>query len=756
MISNRPVTVSAPQPRRLRGWLIRRGLGTFEPPITVAIDEMDVRLGQPVLESILLSPLTLTKPTEDFALSSPDTWLWSVESDPLSGDVNTEDQFKPLDRVKVDGTIFLRESSQPKQLGLGISPQQKVETVRQKIISPSQRKPTPQAPQGLNLFELLLPILLPPEGVANLEGLVLPSPLYEFQNAGVAFLGEKESALLGDDMGLGKTVQAIVALRLLIRTGRIRGALIICNKAVLPQWKKHLDNWAPDVVWHAVDGLRERRRAFWEALAGKSGMLCHALLANYETIREDQDVLVGKSFDLVVLDEVQRIKNHAIGISRAINSLSAKRRWGLSGTPLETRIEDLHSIFSFLKPGLLRETDTYPPTVSKKIEPYFLRRRREAVLKDHPRNYLQDLSLALTPAQREAYDRVEQEGVLRLKSGTDVTVQHVLALITHLKQICNFDPHSGESVKADWVLSHLDEICEGGNKVLLFSQYVETLKILQDRMKSYQPLLYTGGLGDRQREEVIRTFKEDKSRQILLLSLRAGGAGLDLPEANFVFLYDLWWNPAVHSQAFGRVDRLVQTKEIFLRRILTADTIEERIDEKLRGKQKLFEEVIEGLADVDLKQSLTEEELFGLFGLKPPRVIAQEEAKSGWQQVDGSGFEQLIAKLYEAMGYVTKVTQKTRDGGIDIEGWRQQATGAERVLIQCKHWPDGLVGENIVRDLYGALSARQDVDRAELVTSGRISRDARRWAQGKRVRLVDGIELRSLLLKYHIPTEPRK
>ena len=153
---------------------------------------------------------------------------------------------------------------------------------------------------------------------------------------------------------------------------------------------------------------------------------------------------------------------------------------------------------------------------------------------------------------------------------------------------------------------------------------------------------------------------------------------------------------------------------------------------------------------------MTEEELFGLFGLKPPRVIAQEEAKSGWQQVDGSGFEQLIAKLYEAMGYVTKVTQKTHDGGIDIEGWRQQATGSERILIQCKHWPDGLVGENIVRDLYGALSARQDVDRAELVTSGRISRDARRWAQGKRVRLVDGIELRSLLLKYHIPTEPRK
>ncbi len=750
MISNKPVTVRAPQPRRLRGWLIRRGLGTFEPPITVAIDEMDVRLGQPVLESILLSPLTLTKPTEDFALSSPDTWLWSVESDPLSGDVNTEDQFKPLDRVKVDGTIFLRESSQPKQLGLGISPQQEEETVRQKIISPSQRKSTPQAPRGLNLFELLLPILLPPEGVANLEGLVLPSPLYEFQNAGVAFLGEMESALLGDDMGLGKTVQAIVALRLLIRTGRIRGALIISPKAVLPQWKKHLDDWAPDIVPYAVDGLRERRQALWEALAGKSGMLCHVLLATYDTIRQDQDVLVGKPFDLVVLDEIQRIKNQDIGITHAIKSLNARRRWGLSATPLENRIADLHSIFSFLKPGLLRETDIYPSAVSKKIAPYFLRRRTEDFLKDHPRHYLQDQWLALMPAQREAYDRAEQEGVVRLKSGTDVTVTHVFALITLLKQICNFDPHSGESAKADWVLSHLDEICEGGNRVLLFSQYVETLKILQDRMKSYQPLLYTGGLGDRQREEAIRTFKEDKTKRILLLSLKAGGAGLDLPEANFVLLYDLWWNPTAHSQAFGRVDRLVQTKAIFLRRILTDDTIEARIDEILKRKAQLFDETIEGLSDVGLKQSLTEEELFGLFGLKPPRVVAEEEAKSGWQQVNGSAFEQLIAKLYGAMGYTTKVTQQTHDGGVDIEGWRQQATGSERILIQCKHWPDGVVGENLVRDLYGALSARQDVHRAELVTSGRISQDARRWVQGKRIRLVNGIELRSLLLRYEI------
>lgn len=716
----------------------------------MVLDEMVMQPGLPALESILVSPLVLETPTTDFASSSPEAEaLWDTDTDLLAEGFETDNCFQPLGRVRVDGTIYLRDTPSL-QFELG-APSPTIEGAnRPKIIAPSQRRATPQTPHSLNLFELLLPILLPPEGAATLEGLVLPNPLYEFQNGGVAFLVERESALLGDDMGLGKTVQAIVALRLLVRTGCIRGALIICNRAIMHQWKKHLENWAPDLVWYAVDGVRERRSVFWEALAGKSGMSCHALLATYETVRQDQELLFAKPFDLVILDEVQRIKNQDIGITRAVRSLNAKRRWGLSGTPLENRIEDLHSIFSFLRPGLLRDTDFSPSVVRRKIEPYFLRRRKEDVLKDLPPKVLQDQWLELTPAQRSAYERAEQEGVIELRSGTDITVQHVLALITRLKQICNFDPETGESAKAEFVLSHLDEICEGEDKVILFSQYVETLKILHNKMEKYQPLLYTGGLGDRQREEVIRSFKEDKTKQLLLLSLRAGGLGLDLPEANFVFHYDLWWNPAVQRQAEDRVHRIGQMKTVFVRRLLAANTIEERIEEILKRKAQLFDETIEGLADVDLKQSLTEEELFGLFGLKPPRVVAEEEDRSSWQQVDAAGFEQLVAKLYERMGYVVKVTQRTRDSGVDIQGWRQQATGPERVLIQCKHWPDGMVGEHHVRDLYGALSARQDVDRAELVTSGRISRDARRWAQGKRLRLVDGVELRMLLSRYGI------
>ena len=644
MVKNKPANFQVQRPTKLRAWLLRHGLGAFEPLTTVVLDEMVMQPGLPALESILVSPLALETPTTDFALSSPETEaLWDTDTNLLAEGFETDNCFQPLGRVRVDGTIYLKDTPSP-QLELA-TPSPPIEGVaRPKIIAPSQRRATPQAPHSLNLFELLLPILLPPEGVAP-EGLVLPSPLYEFQNGGVAFLGERESALLGDDMGLGKTVQAIVALRLLVRTGRIRGALIICPKAIVSQWRKHLDNWAPELPCYVVDGVRERRRVFWETLAGKSGMSCHTLLATYETVRQDQELLSAKPFDLVILDEVQRIKNRGIETTRAVRSLNAKRRWGLSGTPLENRIEDLHSIFSFLKPGLLKDADSDASIVRKKIEPYFLRRRREDVLPNLPPIDIQDQLLELTPAQRAAYERAEQEGVIKLRTGTDITVQHVLALITRLKQICNFDPATGESAKAEFVLEHLDEIYEAGDKALLFSQYVETLKILHEKMERYQPLLYTGGLGDRQRKEVLKSFKEDQTKQLLMISLKAGGLGLDLQVANFVFLYDLWWNPAVEDQAIGRVWRIGQEKAVFVRRLLSENTIEEGIVKILKRKEDLIYEVIEGLADVDLKQSLTEEELFGLFGLKPPRVVAEEEARSGWQQVDAAGFERMIAEL---------------------------------------------------------------------------------------------------------------
>jgi SNF2 family DNA or RNA helicase len=724
------------------------------------LDEIAIQPGLPIILQVLVDTAVSQAPTEDLALSPPlalsctldlqlpdGEFLWDADGLRAQDDIATYEHFHSLERPSVDGTIYLKDTPQQTLPGFGKS-DQPADDDRIRVVTLSQRRSSPQAPQGLNLFELLLPILLPPEVAEPLEGLYLPSPLYRFQNAGIAFLAEREAALLGDDMGLGKTVQAVVALRLLVRTGRIRGGLIVCNKAVVPQWKKHLKDWAPDLAWYAIEGTRERRRALWEALAGQSGLRCHALLATYETVRQDRGLLLGKYFDLVVLDEIQRIKNQDVGIARAIRSLAAGRRWGLSGTPLENRIEDVHSIFAFLKPGLLDPSELSPAAVRSKIEAHFLRRRKEDVLKDLPPKYPpQDQWLELTDAQRSAYDRAEQEGIVQLKSGEKVTVQHVLALITRLKQICNFDPETGESAKADFVLSHLEEICEGGHKALLFSQYVESLNMLKEWLKKFSPLVYSGELSNNRRQDVLRRFKEDPNISILLLSLKAGGIGLDLPEANFVFHFDLWWNPAVHRQAEDRVHRIGQAKAVFVRRLLTANTIEERIEDKLRYKAQLFKETIEGLADADLRQSLTEEELFGLFGLKPPRIVERERAEREWRVMDHAEFERRVAALYEGIGFRTRVTKRTRDGGVDIEGWREQATGLERILIQCKHWPNATVGEQEVRDLYGVLSSRPEIHRAILITSGRISSSARHWARGKRLELVDGVKLQALIAR---------
>lgn len=740
----------------MRGWLLRHRLGEIRAPGMLALDEMAICPGLPLTVGVVLEVPLSDRPTEDFAIDMPPTAALSIqfptgetelvsEADGLWPEdlVATEDCFRPLGRAAVDGTIYLKESVQEPLPGF-LQGERARGDERVRITTPSQKQASTQGPQGLNLFELLLPILLPPEKPGILEGLLLPKPLYPFQNGGVAFLTSQEAALLADDMGLGKTVQGIVALRLLVRTGRIRGSLIVCNKAVVPQWKRHLEDWAPDLVCHSVEGSRERRQALWEAFAAPTGLRCHVLLATYETVRQDQQLLSGRQFDLMVLDEIQRIKNQDIGITRAVRSIHAKRRWGLSGTPLENRVEDLHSIFSFLKPGLLKEHDLSPAVVRDKIEPYFLRRRKEDAL-DLPPKIVDDQWLELTDAQRESYDRAKQEGVVQLKSGHAVTVQHVLALITKLKQICNFDPATGESEKAKFILSRLEEVCEGGHKALVFSQYVESLKMLQERLEQYVPLLYTGQLSDRQRLDILERFKSDTEAKVLLLSLKAGGVGLDLPQANFVFHYDLWWNPAVQRQAEGRADRIGQSKTVFVRRLLMLHTIEEDIEKILLRKARLFDETIEGLADVDLRQSLTEEELFGLFGLKPPRAVEREEADQQWSAVDADAFERNVANVYEAMGFRTRVTKRTRDGGVDIEAWKEDPTGAQRVLIQCKHWPGGTVGEEQVRDLYGVLSSRQDIHRAILVTSGRFSDSARRWAQGKRVDLVDGVRLQALM-----------
>jgi len=528
-----------------------------------------------------------------------------------------------LTRPGVNGTIFIKKEGEQLRLG-----QREIKT----RIEPQglRGRLDPKHPRGLDIFGMLLPILMPPARTDFRDELLFPGELYPYQRVGVKWLFEKESALLADDMGLGKTVQAITAFRALIRRGLALQALVICPKSVLTNWMRELERWSPELVAVQVHGDQQARRIAWRAYVGK----CHVLVTTYETVRQDRETIRGRTFDLVVADEVQRIKNPDADTSRAVRSLTAKRRWGLSGTPLENRLEDVVSIFGFIQPGLFQASEVPflgTQALRERIRSYVLRRRKEDALPDLPETVEDTIWLDLTEAQRQAYDRAETQGIVSLRHTTDVTVQHVLALIQRLKQICNFDPETGESTKLEFLHEEfLEKACQDDGKALIISQYVRTLENLAERLDKYKPHLYTGQLSTAQRDTIVDEFQSDEAHKLLLLSLRAGGQGLNLTRANYALLFDRWWNPAVEAQAVARLIRIGQRKTVFVTRLMCQGTIEERIEQILNRKRVLFQEVVDELTDVGPEERvLSEEELFGLFGLTPPRRTTGKDRHVG-------------------------------------------------------------------------------------------------------------------------------
>lgn len=527
------------------------------------------------------------------------------------------DLLDPLARPTAHGTIFVRKEEEIRRRG-ETKTKTRVEPIR------LRQRLGPKEPKGLDIFEMLLPVLLPPAATEFREELLFPAELYPFQRAGVKWLFENESALLADDMGLGKTVQAITAFRALIRRSLALQALVICPKSVLTNWMHELERWAPELVAVRIHGNQSSRRIAWGAYVGK----CHVLVTTYDTARQDREFIRGRVFDLVIADEVQRIKNPDAATSRAVRNLSARRHWALTGTPLENRLEDLVAVFGFTKAGLFNPSEVPSlsvRTVRERVRPYILRRRKEDALPELPDKVVDTKWLELTESQRRTYDRAELEGTDRLRATPDVTVQHVLALIQRLKQISNFDSETGESAKVEFLVEeYLPDACEGDQKALVFSQYVTSLEEIGRRMQDYNPLIYTGQLSLAQRQRIEDAFGSRAEHKVLLLSLRAGGTGLNLTRANYVLHFDRWWNPAVERQAEDRTHRIGQLRKVFVTRLICEDTIEERIEQLLERKKILFQEVVDELADVNLERVLSEGELFGLFGLEPPRRGVRE------------------------------------------------------------------------------------------------------------------------------------
>ena len=413
--------------------------------------------------------------------------------------------------------------------------------------------------------------------------------------------------ILADDMGLGKTVQSIAAVLRLKEEGLLGdGCLVVAPAALLNNWEKELSRFAPRLGVSRYHGSRRR-------IDRKRDVF----LTTYQTAVRDAEKLKAEAFSMLLVDEAHLMKNAETRISRTVKQLRSKYRLALSGTPVENRLEDLRSLFDFILPGYLGNVEEFKERYRVPIEvmrsrekaaalqkitaPFLLRRLKtdKKIIVDLPEKIVSNEYAVLEKVQAALYETVVSESIDKSeKSEPQERSALILSLLTSLKQICDhprvFDkespPVSELSGKAQLLLTLLGEILANREKTLVFSQYVETLDCLQRIIKKElgeAPLIYHGSLSQNIRTETINRFQNDPSARILLVSLKAGGLGLNLTAASRVIHYDLWYNPAVENQATDRAFRIGQKRAVFVHRFITKNSFEEKIDAMLTSKKEL-------------------------------------------------------------------------------------------------------------------------------------------------------------------------
>lgn len=481
--------------------------------------------------------------------------------------------------------------------------------------------------------QMLGVIPLQPKEIPN----EIQATLRTYQIDGISWLERLRqmhlNGILADDMGLGKTLQAITAVSQQNIEDPKALSLVVCPTSLVHNWKEEFVKFNPRLKVLPVDGTPVQRKKLLNDLKNYN-----VVITSYSLLQKDIEIYKEFSFAYTILDEAQHIKNRGTRNAKSVKMIKAKHRLILTGTPIENSLDELWSLFDFLMPGLLSSYDRFVEkyirspgqnksvnleVLKRKVSPFILRRMKRDVLDELPPVSEIVYHCHLSDVQRELYHSYAQSAREELsklvkREGFDKVQIHVLATLTRLKQICchpaifaKENAEIGDSAKYDMLMELLQTLIESKHKTVIFSQYTKMLGIMsEDLRKLGIPFEYLDG-SSKNRMAIVKRFNEDEKIPVFLVSLKAGGSGLNLVGADTVIHYDMWWNPAVESQATDRVHRMGQKNSVSAYKLVTLNSIEEKIVELQNRKKGIVKKIVS--CDEEAIAKLTWEEVLELL-----------------------------------------------------------------------------------------------------------------------------------------------
>lgn len=480
-----------------------------------------------------------------------------------------------------------------KELPIKITISKKLKEIRKQMLGELQLKASP----------------VPKEILADLR---------PYQKEGLGWLERLRNmflnGVLADDMGLGKTLQAIASITQFHKINVKTTSLIVCPTSLIYNWKEELYRFNPKLKVLVIDGIPSTRKKLIDVVKQYE-----VAITSYTLLQKDIEYTSKIHFGYVILDEAQHIKNRGTRNAKSVKMIQAMHRLILTGTPIENSLDELWSLFDFLMPGLLSSYERFVEKyiripkefqqknisyLKRKVSPFILRRMKADVLKDLPPVSEIAYHCQLSPVQQELYTsyaasaRDELERLVK-RDGFEKVQIHVLATLTRLKQICchpaifaKEKAEPGDSAKYDMMLELLESLVTSRHKTVIFSQYTKMLQIMREDFEQRGiRFSYLDG-SSKNRLEIVKDFNTNEKIPVFLVSLKAGGTGLNLVGADTVIHYDMWWNPAVENQATDRVHRMGQKQSVSSYKLITLHTIEEKIVEMQKRKKGLVKKVV--------------------------------------------------------------------------------------------------------------------------------------------------------------------